>query len=63
MRSASGLATIADDRFGPFQGQMLVGEFQNASVVRVALEKVNGQWQGAVFPFVATKRFPARPRV
>jgi len=31
---------------------MLVGEFQNASVVRIALEKVNGQWQGAVFPFV-----------
>ena len=52
VRSASGLATIAGDRFGPFKGQMLVGEFQNASVVRVALEKVNGQWQGAVFPFV-----------
>lgn len=52
VRSASGIATIADDRFGPFQGQMLVGEFQNASVVRVALEKVNGEWQGAVFPFV-----------
>ncbi|MBM3834349.1 MAG: hypothetical protein FJ403_13985 [Verrucomicrobia bacterium] len=28
------------------------GEFQNASVMRVALEKVNGEWQGAVFPFV-----------
>jgi hypothetical protein len=52
VRSASGIATVTDDRFGPFQGQMLVGEFQNASVVRVALEKVNGQWQGAVFKFV-----------
>jgi glucose/arabinose dehydrogenase len=52
VRSASGIATIPDDRFGPFKGQMLVGEFQNASVMRVALEKVNGQWQGAVFPFV-----------
>jgi glucose/arabinose dehydrogenase len=52
VRSASGIATIAAERFGPFRGQMLVGEFQNASVVRVALEKVNGQWQGAVFPFV-----------
>jgi glucose/arabinose dehydrogenase len=55
VRSASAIATIADDRFGPFQGQMLVGEFQNASLVRVALEKVNGQWQGAVFQF--TKGF------
>ncbi len=52
VRSASGIATVGDVRFGPFSGQMLVGEFQNASVVRVALEKVNGQWQGAVFPFV-----------
>ena len=52
VRSASGLANVGDFRFGPFGGQMLVGEFQNASVVRVALEKVNGQWQGAVLPFV-----------
>ena len=48
----SGLATVGDVRFGPFAGQMLVGEFQNAAVFRVALEKVNGRWQGAVFPFV-----------
>ena len=52
VRSASGLATVGDFRFGPFGGQMLVGEFQNAAVFRVALEKVNGQWQGAVMPFV-----------
>lgn len=52
VHSASGIASITEDRFGPFRGQMLVGEFQNASVFRVALEKVNGEWQGAVFPFV-----------
>jgi glucose/arabinose dehydrogenase len=52
VRSASGFATIPDDRFGPFKGQLLVGEFQNASVVRVMLEKVGGEWQGAVFPFI-----------
>ena len=52
VRSASGITTVGDFRFGPFGGQLLVGEFQNASVVRVALEKVNGQWQGAVLPFV-----------
>ncbi|NBV21438.1 MAG: hypothetical protein EBS05_05880 [Proteobacteria bacterium] len=52
VRSVSGIATVGDVRFGPFAGQMLVGEFQNAAVFRVALEKVNGRWQGAVFPFV-----------
>ncbi len=52
IRSVSGIATITNDQFGLFQGQMLVGEFQNASVFRVALEQVNGEWQGAVFPFV-----------
>jgi hypothetical protein len=41
---------IEDDRFGPFKGQMLVGEFQNAIVTRVFLEKVNGEWQGCVWP-------------
>ncbi len=55
IRSASGIASIEDARFGPFKGQLLVGEFQNASVFRVALEKVGGEWQGAVFPF--TKGF------
>jgi len=49
--STSGIVTIEDDRFGPFQGQMLVGDFQNAVVLRVFLEKVNGEWQGAVWPF------------
>src|SRR5256886_13227805 len=45
--SASGIAVITDDLLGPFQGQMLVGDFQNSIVMRVALEKVNGEWQGA----------------
>ncbi len=49
--SASGITTIRDDRFGPFQGQMLIGDFQNAIVMRVALEKVKGEWQGVVWPF------------
>ena len=49
--STSGFVTIQDPRFGPFQGQLLVGDFQNALVMRVFLEKVNGEWQGAVWPF------------
>ena len=38
-------------QFGPFDGQMFVGEFTQAGVNRVFLEKVNGQIQGACFPF------------
>lgn len=49
--STSGFVTIDDERFGPFMGQMLVGDFQNAVVMRVFLEKVDGEWQGAVWPF------------
>ncbi len=49
--SASGITTIETDKFGPFQGQMLVGDFQFGTVLRVYLEKVNGVWQGVVWPF------------
>jgi hypothetical protein len=45
------MAEIHDSRFGPFNGQMIVGDFQNAVLLRVMLEKVNGEWQGAVWPF------------
>ncbi len=49
--STSGFVTVDSDRFGPFPGQMLIGDFQNAVVSRVFLEKVHGAWQGAVWPF------------
>ncbi|MBI3875408.1 MAG: hypothetical protein HY300_05520 [Verrucomicrobia bacterium] len=52
VRSASGITTIEDERFGPWKGQMLVADFQNSVVVRVALEKVNGEWQGCVWPLL-----------
>lgn len=51
-RSVTGFAEIKDDRFGPFKGQLLVGDFQNALVTRVMLEKVNGEWQGAMWPML-----------
>jgi len=38
-------------KFGPFTGQLFVGEFTQASVQRVFLEQVEGVWQGACFPF------------
>jgi hypothetical protein len=40
-------------KFGPFDGQCLVGDQTNSVVMRVALEKVNGEYQGACFPFRA----------
>jgi hypothetical protein len=39
-------------RFGPFAGQVFVGDVQNGKLSRVALEKVDGEYQGACFPFV-----------
>lgn len=36
---------------GPYAGQMLIGELTAGGVRRAALERVNGQWQGAVFQF------------
>ncbi len=51
-QSASDIQLIeADGRFGPFDGQLLVGDQTNASIMRVDLQKVNGQYQGACFPF------------
>lgn len=38
-------------KFGPFDGQLFIGEFTLASIQRVFLEKVDGEYQGAVFPF------------
>ncbi len=40
-------------KFGPFGGQCFVGDQYTAVVMRVALEKVNGVYQGACFPFRA----------
>lgn len=37
--------------FGPFAGQFFVGEFTQAAIHRVFLETVDGEYQGACFPF------------
>lgn len=51
-QSASGIACDATDgRFGPFAGQLFVGDQTNSTVMRVYLEFVNGHYQGACFPF------------
>ncbi len=41
----------SDGEFGPFAGQLFVGEFTQAAINRVFLEKVDGEYQGACFPF------------
>jgi hypothetical protein len=38
-------------KFGPFAGQCFVGDMTMSIIMRVALEKVNGRYQGACFPF------------
>ncbi|MGB6221499.1 DUF7133 domain-containing protein [Haloferula sp.] len=39
-------------KFGPFAGQVFVGEQTHSQVQRVCLEQVNGIYQGAVFLFL-----------
>lgn len=57
-RSGTDIVMIPEDgSFGPFEGQLLVGEFTNSAINRVFLEKIDGQYQGACFPFL--DGFPA----
>lgn len=37
--------------FGPFAGQLFVGDQGQSKIMRVALEKVNGEYQGVAFDF------------
>ncbi|MDB5385124.1 MAG: hypothetical protein JWM11_770 [Planctomycetaceae bacterium] len=56
MRSISGpIHDATQGQFGPFNDQMFVGDVgygANAGIMRVALEKIDGEYQGACFPFV-----------
>ncbi|WP_242202770.1 auracyanin family protein [Aestuariivivens insulae] len=38
-------------KFGPFEGQALVGDMGQSKIMRVAFEKVKGQYQGVAFDF------------
>jgi len=46
------ITDASNGAFGPFAGQVLVGEQTHSQVQRVFLEKVNGLYQGAVFHFL-----------
>ncbi|MFG0317668.1 MAG: hypothetical protein ACF8XB_10365 [Planctomycetota bacterium JB042] len=53
-RSASDVALdTTGGRFGPFEGQFFVGDQFHPVVMRVTLERVNGHYQGACYPFLS----------
>jgi glucose/arabinose dehydrogenase len=53
-QSASGIdCDLSGGKFGPFGKQVFVGDQTHSTVMRVYLEKVNGRYQGACFPFRA----------
>lgn len=49
--SNSEILKIPEGHFGPFAGQVLVGDQGQSKIMRVFLEKVNGEYQGAAFDF------------
>ncbi len=59
MRSVNGICFLdtpstaknEDRLFGPFEGHLLGCEMNGRCLVRMSLQKVNGQYQGAVYPF------------
>ncbi|MEJ0085547.1 MAG: hypothetical protein WDO72_07690 [Pseudomonadota bacterium] len=44
-------AWITQNKFGPFNGQMLIGDQTQSNLLRVVTEKVDGVEQGSVMPF------------
>nr|WP_227006202.1 c-type cytochrome [Rufibacter latericius] len=49
--SNSEVLKIPEGHFGPFEGQLLVGDQGQSKIMRVALEKVKGEYQGVAFDF------------
>jgi len=46
------LYDLTAGKFGPYAGQMFVGEWTYPRILRADLEKVGGEWQGASFLFL-----------
>jgi len=49
--SNSEIVKIPEGSFGPFEGQLLVGDQGMSMIMRVFMEEVNGVYQGAAFGF------------
>jgi hypothetical protein len=41
-----------NEKFGPFAGQMILGDVIDPLIMRVTLEKIGGEYQGACYPFM-----------
>jgi len=54
MSSSPGQPVVDDTRnkFGPYAGQFFVGEMNQERIMRVMLEEVGGELQGACMPFI-----------
>ena len=53
LTNSPGHPSFAPERgFGPFAGQAFIADIAHRNIVRVALEKVGGEYQGSVFPFI-----------
>ena len=39
-------------KFGPFEGQMFIGDQSRSNIMRVSLDKVGGEYQGVIFDFI-----------
>lgn len=51
-RSISGFRLAqTGGKFGPFDGQLFLGDYTQSIIVRATTELVNGVWQGACYPF------------
>ena len=51
-RSISGFRlNTTGGRFGPFDGQLFLGDYALSIIMRATTEQVNGVWQGACYPF------------
>jgi glucose/arabinose dehydrogenase len=51
-QSAAGFdCDLSGGKFGPFEKQLFVGDQTHSTIMRVTLEKVNGHYQGACYPF------------
>ena len=46
------LCDTTKGKFGPFAGQLFIGEMNQERIVRVMLERVGGELQGACIPFI-----------
>lgn len=51
-RSISGFQlNETNGKFGPFDGQFLLGDYTLSLIMRATTEEINGVWQGACYPF------------